>query len=195
MEGSIWSDTLTEFREKVAGTDPVPAGVALSAVAASLALALLIKVLEITRGRKSFAGDAQQIEGLIDAARRESVELTRLADEDIQVFNRYMDCVRMPKTPEREQAMEAAMREAIRVPIDGARSAVRGLDLCRQANLMGVAGLTAADLDAAATLLSGAVDAMLLSVESNLREIPGDDLFRDEVNREMSGLRLLAHMG
>ena len=191
MEASIWSASLAGFRERVAGTDPVPAGVAVSAVTASLALALLAKVLAIAGGRKAFAGDRQRIEALIDAARRESAGLTRLADEDIRVFNSYMDCIRSPKTPEREQAMTAAMREAIRVPMDAARSAVRGLDLCREASTMGVTGLTAADLGAAAALLSGAVDAMLLSVESNLRQIPVDDPFCEETNRELSSLRLI----
>ena len=53
MEASIWSASLAGFRERVAGTDPVPAGVAVSAVTASLALALLAKVLAIAGGRKN----------------------------------------------------------------------------------------------------------------------------------------------
>jgi formiminotetrahydrofolate cyclodeaminase len=188
MDGSIWSDTLTEFREKVAGIAAVPAGVAVAAVMASLALALLSKVVEITRGRKIFAGDAQQAEVLIEAARRESTRLADLADEDIRVFHSYM------KTPARERADGAAMKEAIRVPMDAARAAVRGLDLCRDARAMGVTGLTAADLDATVALLSGAVGVMLLSVESNLREIPADDSFIDEIKAELSGLRLLVQI-
>jgi formiminotetrahydrofolate cyclodeaminase len=185
MESSIWSDTLTGFCEKVAGSAAVPAGVVVAAVTASLALALLTKVVEITRRRKTFAGDAHQAELLIAAARRESMRLADLADEDIRVFNNYM------KTPARERADGAAMKEAIRVPMDAAGAAVRGLDLCRDARTMGVAGLTAADLDAATALLSGAVGVMLLSVESNLREIPADDAFIDEIKAELSSLRLL----
>src|SRR5271166_5353215 len=57
MDASIWSATLAEFRDQVGGAEPVPAGVAISAVAASLALALLSKVLRITGGRKDFVGD------------------------------------------------------------------------------------------------------------------------------------------
>lgn len=189
MAASIWSDTLTGFREKVAGMDPVPAGVAVAAVTASLALALLIKVIEITRGRKVFAGDPKQAEALIEGARRESIRLADLADEDVRVFHSYM------KTPARERAGGAAMKEAIRVPMDAARAAVRGLDLCRDVRTMGVTGLTAADLDAATTLLSSAVGVMLLSVEFNLREIPAGDSFFDEINGELSGLRLLVQSG
>jgi|SRR5580704_13872594 formiminotetrahydrofolate cyclodeaminase len=188
MDGSIWSDTLTGFREKVAGVAAVPAGVAVAAIMASLALALLTKVVEITRGRKMFAGDAQQAEVLIEAARRESTLLADLADEDIRVFHSYM------KMPARERVGGAAMKEVIRVPMDAARAAVRGLDLCLDARTMGVTGLTAADLDAAVALLSGAVGVMLLSVESNLREIPADDAFIDEIKTELTSLRLLVQI-
>ena len=141
MNTPIWSATLAEFSEKVAGTEPVPAGVAVSAVTASFALALLIKALRITLGRKTFAGDAQKIEELIEGAQRESTELARLADEDMRAFNAYMDCVRLPKTPEREQAIDAAMREAIKVPMDTARSAIRGLNLCGEAGALGLTDL------------------------------------------------------
>lgn len=194
-ESSIWSATLTGFREKVGGMDPVPAGVAVAAVTASLAMALLVKVVEITRGRKKFGGDARQAEALIEAARRESTRLAALADEDIRAFRSYIECVRLPKTPGREQAMAAAVREAIRVPMDAARAVVHGLDLCREASaLAGVIGLTAADLAAAVALLSGAVSVMLLSVECNLREIPADDSFFDEIHTELSELRLLVQI-
>ena len=194
MKTPIWSATLAEFREKVAGTEPVPAGVAVSAVTASFALALLIKALRITRGRKTFAGDPQKIEALIEAAQRESTELARLADEDMRAFNAYMDCVRLPKTPEREQAIDAAMREAIKVPMDTARSAIRGLNLCSEAGALGLTDLLAADLGTASALLSCAVDAMVLSVKSNLKEFPADDSFCNEVRAELWHLRLPARL-
>jgi len=54
--------------------------------------------------------------------------------------------------------------------------------------------LTGADLGAAVALLSGAVDAVLLSVESNLRQVPADIPYCDEIKAELSGLRLRAQM-
>jgi methenyltetrahydrofolate cyclohydrolase len=169
MAASIWSDNLAEFRDKTGGTNPVPAAVSVSAVTASLALALLIKVLEITRKRKSFSGDPAPIARLIEAATRESAHLARLADDDIDAFNRYLECVRN-KLPAGD-----AMREATQVPLEAARAAVRGLTLCMEATQLCSERLTSSDLGAAAALLSGAAKAMLLSVESNLRHIASDD--------------------
>jgi formiminotetrahydrofolate cyclodeaminase len=160
MEDSIWTTTLAGFREKAGGADPVPASVAISAVTASVALALLAKVLAV-------AGKKINVGALLDAARAESTRLTHLADQDIQAFNEYMECKRQDKE------LTAAVRKAIEVPMDAARSAVRGLDLCAQTAGI-VQGLTAADVGAAAALLSGTVRAMLLSVDFNIREMRSD---------------------
>src|ERR1041385_4341104 len=119
VEASIWTETLAEFRETACGTDPVPAGVAISAITASLALALLAKVLDITGKRKGFSGDRERLGALLDAARSESTRLTHLADEDIQAFEQYMECRR------RGREVTAALRQAIEVPMNAARSAVR----------------------------------------------------------------------
>jgi formiminotetrahydrofolate cyclodeaminase len=183
MEASIWSATLAEFRERASGAEPVPAGVAISAVTASLALGLVAKVLEITRRRKNFAGDAQRIEALREVALRESIQLSHLADEDIRAFNLYMDSVRLRNTP------DFAIREAIRVPMEAVRSGVRGLEVCREATPFCGDGLASADLGAAAALLSGAVRAIMLSVESNLGELGANDPFGDEIKAELSALR------
>lgn len=173
MSASIWSGTLAEFRDKVGGTDPVPAGVSISAVTASLALALIAKVLQIKRARTT----------LLAAVQRESTQLAQLADEDIRAFERYMDCVRG------KQPRDGAMREAIRIPMDAARSALHGIELCREATALFSTGLTAADLGTAASLLRGAAQAMLLSAEANLAYLPPGDPFRAETAGEVTTLR------
>ncbi len=183
MEDSIWPIPLGELREKVAGTDPVPAGVAISAVTASLALALLAKVLEIVRRRKGFEGDPQELETLLEGVRRESIELTHLADADVRAFHRYMDLLH------RKEAVNAAMREAIRVPMDAAQAAARGLGLCREAEPHCRSGMTASDFAVAGALLSGALRGMVLSVESNLRQLAEDDPFYVEITAELAQLK------
>jgi formiminotetrahydrofolate cyclodeaminase len=183
METSIWSATLAEFREKASGTDPVPAGVSICAVSASFALALLTKVLEINRKRKNFTGEPEQTSRLIEGAQRESIRLTHLADDDALAFTRYMACVR------NKQSTDDAMREAIRVPMEAARSAARGVLLCREGAALCSRGLTASDLAIATSLLSGAGQAMLISVEANLELLPTEDPFVNEVSAELPELK------
>ncbi len=180
MNASIWPATLASFCDEVAGTNPAPAAVAVSAVTANLGLGLLIKVLEITGNRKSFAGDAQKLRALIDAARRESEQLRNAADEDIAAVRQYVGS----RNP-------ADARNAIEVPLRAARAAVAGLDLCAEAAdvIPGLAqGLLAADLGAATLLLSAAVRAILLSVDSNLRSLPSEDPYRAAAAMEQRDL-------
>jgi formiminotetrahydrofolate cyclodeaminase len=172
LQGSLWNTTLAEFRERACGTDPLPAGVAIAAVSASLALALLAKVLDITVRRKNFAGDRQRLAVLLDAAREESARLTQLADDDVRAFQEYMECKREGRD------FSEAVRSAIQVPMNAARSGVRGLELCAEAIGM-TQGLTAADVGSAASLLSGAVRAFLLSADSNVHAMTPDKSFSD----------------
>ena len=174
MPDSIWTATLSSFHDDLAGTRPVPAGVAASAVAANLGLGLLMKVLKII-------GKKRDVASLHDAARRESARLKQAADDDIAAFNEYMDCLR------HKQPVDAAMRKAIEIPMTAARSAVAGVDLCAEAAGL-VHALIAADLGAAATLLSGAARAILLSVDYNINQLRSDAEFVRRVVAERQQL-------
>jgi formiminotetrahydrofolate cyclodeaminase len=167
VNASLWSGTLAGFREKAGGTDPVPAGVAISAVSASLAMALVAKVLLIA----SKKGD---VPALLETARSESAQLADLADRDIRAFDQYMST--------------GDMLPAIEVPMEAARAVVRGLGVCAQAAEF-VKGLTAADIGAAAALLSGAVQATLLSVDFNLRYMRADEQFSLTITAERGELK------
>jgi formiminotetrahydrofolate cyclodeaminase len=175
MEASIWTGTLAGLLEKTAATEPVPAGVAISAVTASLALALLSKVLGIAARKKRFAAERPKLEELLHAARAESSRLTSLADEDIEAFHKYLE------------SKHQATRKAIEIPMEAARAAVRGLGLCAEAAHL-IRGLTASDVASAAELLRGAVHGMLVTVDFNLREMASEKDFAAAVKAERSEL-------
>jgi formiminotetrahydrofolate cyclodeaminase len=166
VNASLWTGTLAGFREKAGGADPVPAGVAISAVTASFALALVGKVLVI-------AGKKRDVSALVEIARAQSDQLADLADRDIRAFEQYMST--------------GDMLPAIEVPMEAARAVVRGLGVCAEAAGF-VKGLTAADIGAAAALLSGAVQAMLLSVDFNLRYMRADEQFSLTITAERGEL-------
>ena len=157
----------------------------MSAVSARLGLSLVEKVLRIVSQRGDFNGDPGRLGQLGDAARTESARLARYADEDIAAFNEYMACRRLAKdTPrqmdDRERAIAAALRTTIEIPMNVARSAIAGIDLCTGTSGF-VHAFVAADLGAAAELLAGAVRAALLSVDFNLGQIPHDSQFYRDV--------------
>ena len=168
MEGSVWDATLDGFYAALASSKPLPAGVAASTVSARLGIALLMKVLQVSK--------PTDLTERLDAARRESENLKSAADDDIAAFRRYMECARNPQaSPEQ---LQLAWREAVDVPILGARAAAAGLDLCAQA-AAAVRSSVAADLTAAATLLAASVRAMLVCVDSNLTQLTSRDPHRE----------------
>jgi methenyltetrahydrofolate cyclohydrolase len=178
---SVWSGTLAAFRDRVAGLDPVPAGVSAAAVCGTLGLGLLTKVLEIASKRKDFAGDRDHVRALLTDARRLSETLSRLADEDIAAFHYYLDCLR------RKQPTDAAMRQAIEVPLNVARAAASALDLCEQAAGL-VHAFVAPDLGTASLLLAATLSASLLTANFNIQQLREDDPYRSAVTSELSRL-------
>src|SRR5580704_9570924 len=185
MPDSIWKSTLEEFRAQLAGRDPVPAGVSTAAITASLALSLLIKVLEIARNRRDFRGDPRKIEEMLVSARVESANLARYADEDAAAFAAYMGSRERPNEP-----AALLLRKAIEIPLQAAQAAAAGLKLCAEAFPTTPASIRP-DLGTSALLLAASVRAMLLSAESNAQRL-ADPEYQHQVMREVQNLRLLA---
>ena len=164
----------------------MPAGVSVAAVSATLGVSLLQKVLEIVAKRKSFAGDPGELSSVRQAAKNEAERLARCADEDIAAYRAYLAARRL-KTGDAEAS---SLRAVIETPLQAARSALSGLDLCAAAAGM-VKGAVAADLGTAAILLAGAVRALLLSVDVNLRQLPDREVMVECREIEAQTLRQL----
>jgi formiminotetrahydrofolate cyclodeaminase len=174
----MWESTLETFRSAAASGEPVPAGVAVAAVSASLALGLLAKVLKVSGRRKGFRGNLSKLESLVESSRAESKRMMRFAAGDMAVFKAYMARTRLPERTaaerqQRKRAVDSAARKAIEMPIAAARAAASGIDLCANATSM-VHTFVAADLGAAAQLLLSALRVFLLCADSNIRQLGSD---------------------
>jgi methenyltetrahydrofolate cyclohydrolase len=183
MPDSIWTATLAAFRDRLASLEPVPAGVSAAAVGAIFGFGLLTKVLLVASRRKDFVGDRELVGNLLADARSKSQTLSQLADEDIQAFHQYLDCLRQKKP------IDAAIRKAIEIPLNVARTAAAGLDLCEVATGL-IHAFVAPDLGTAAALLTAAVQSTLLTVKSNLQQLPDGDSYRVAITAELTPLSL-----
>jgi len=160
-------------------------GVAVAASSASLALDLLSVVIEVS--------NPGQRDAWIEIAHQESGNLQRAAAEDVAAYNRYLSCLRPPRTSEAEapvktpqlsqQDLHHALRVAIAIPLRAAYSAAAGIDLCLAAAPSARTSV-AADLGVATELLAGAVRAMLLCVDANLRLLYPSDPYLTSVRAE-----------
>ena len=178
MPTRVSDSTLEEFRHGVAGQQPTPAGVAVAAVSAGLALGLLAKVLTVSGRRQPHPGDAPRLESLTAAAQAASQRMLQLAGDDIAAFEAYLAVRRMPHVTDserqaRQRDIDSAVRRTIDVPLTAAHEASAGLELCGE-----ISGATppalVADLGVAAALLAGALRGFLLCAQSNVRQLAPD---------------------
>ena len=166
------NSTIDAFREHIGGAKhPIAGGVAVAAVSASFGMSLVALTLEITSRRKNFSGDRTRLKALLGAARKESASLMRCADQDVTAYQKYRDSLRHKRGGDR------ALRRIIESPMKAAASAVQGLDAAAEAVLF-VPQSVRSDLSAAATLVAGAVSAILLNVDVNLRQLPAANQLR-----------------
>jgi glutamate formiminotransferase/formiminotetrahydrofolate cyclodeaminase len=184
----IWNTTLETFRESVASSEPTPAGVSVAAVSAALGASLLQKVLAIVAKRKSFADDQGRLLSLCEAAGNQAARLTQYAEDDIAAYRGYMEARRLKTT---DAQFANSRRQVMETPLNGARAALSGLNLCVDAAEI-VHGAVAADLATAAILLEAAVRSMLLCVAVNLQELPDRKLTAECKEIEEKALRQLA---
>lgn len=172
---SVWKSTLAEFDAQITQGDAITGAVAVAAISAAFAVSLLRMVLEITARKKESEGQRERLQELLKAARSESEQLRRTADEDRAAYAAYHHASHLPRASEQERAerrsaMRSALEEATETPLRAARSAVRAIELCAEAANL-VQGDVAADIGGAAAILNGAVSAILTSVDANLRRI------------------------
>lgn len=152
----------------------VVAGVTLAGAAASAEL-----VLRLAARRKSLAGRADEITGLLNqiVAYRSSFEGS--ADRDIAAFSELVETQRAVK-PLRDQdpdevrrRLQVAYVHAANVPLGLAREATEFMSHVEK-GLEFASRFTISDLGAAAALARGAIDAALLTVDANLAYIDDD---------------------
>jgi len=181
--------TLETFRRDAAGQHPMPAGVAIAAVSAGFALGLAAKVLGVSGRQNPLPAEASTLEPLAAAARAASQRMLQLAGDDVAAFGAYLTARRLPHSTEsesqaRRQAIDAAIRRTVDVPLAAAHETAAGLQLCGELSAFAPPALVA-DLGVIASLLASALRGFLLCAESNVRNLaPSTASLRERVATE-----------
>lgn len=169
---SVWDWGLAEFRDNVAADRPTPGGGSAAMVTATVGMGLVLMALRITARKDE---DGSRYAPLIESGTRLIAELGAHADADIAAFETYMTALRLPKETEddkaaRRRALDEAARIATEAPLNAAQSCLESLDLARQAVPLAGPHIVS-DVAAGAILLHGALAAVLLNVDINLKSI------------------------
>lgn len=169
MSDSLWSDSAAGLLERTASGDPTPGGGSVAMLSGAFGVGLVLMALEVSAKRRDAA---EGLGALIAEGRPLLEEARRSADADVEVFDAFMQAMKLPKESDgekarRRQAMQEATVEATVVPLTAARLCLRALGLAERAAGVAHANILS-DVVAGALLLAAAGRAVLLNVDANL---------------------------
>ena len=183
--------SVTDYLARTASGDPVPGGGSAAALNAALAAGLIEMVARLTVGRKSFEAVDAEMRAVADRAAALRQKLTGDIDRDSEAYTQVLGAFGMPKaTPEekaaRARAIQAAFRQAARVPLGVARDALQAMALGRQVIARGNPNAAS---DGAAGVLAARMAARtaVYNVRINLGSIT-DEGFTTELRAEADRL-------
>jgi len=183
--------TVGDFVDRLASAEPVPGGGSASAIAGSLAAALLAMVCRLSLDRPKYEQYRASLEAALDAGDRARQSLIQLADEDARAYSGYMQARRMPRESGEEQAArDSAVRDAARqssqAPLEVVRVCASLMEFI--GSIAGRSNLNAAsDLEVAARLVAAAARGAAANVTMNLPSV-GDESFTGTATAEVGGL-------
>jgi len=192
MDTRLTETTVRTLVERLATSDPAPGGGSAAAIAGAMGAALIQMVVELTTGRTAAEGHEETLAEIRQAAAGWQSELLKLAELDANAYDAVIRARRLPRASELERQarslqIDAAVREATRVPLATAQAASAVLDLAEQVAPIGNRNAVS-DVGVAGLLSVAALRGAALNVEINLPYLTSDETLRNEAAAEIGGL-------
>ena len=183
----IRNETIEGFLARLASKAPTPGGGGAGALSGAVGCALGRMVAQLTIGRKKYAEAEETMIRLDERLGELQESFLSLADQDEEVFGRFMEALGLPKESEeekavRKEAVEIAREEATEVPLSVMEKAVLAmpdvLTLAKIGNRNAVS-----DAGAAAHMLYSALKTGAENVRINLVSQKSEELKRSYESR------------
>ncbi len=185
------SMTCDAFVEALSSKAPVPGGGGASALVGAVGTALGNMVGSLTVGKKKYAGVEAQMYDLKAKCDELQKELLALVEEDAEVFSPLAKAYGMPHaTPEeqaqKDQVMEAALKEACSVPLRIMIKCTQAIDLIEVFAEKGSA-LAVSDAGVGAAFCRAALEGASLNVFINTKAMK-DRSYAEKLNAEANAM-------
>jgi formiminotetrahydrofolate cyclodeaminase len=199
MSGPYLTRPLAAFLDDASAGRPTPGGGAVAALAGALASTMASMAAHFTVGRKRFAAveaDVHAALGTLDAARR---RLCDLMEADIAGYAAVGAAYGMPKNDAaekaaREEAIQAALRQAMAAPAQTADCCLEVLGVC--ASLAGTCNPNLlSDVGVAAVLAEAALRAAQIYVRVNLAAMTDAAMVARQREKLAEGAALAGALG
>ncbi|MBI4473409.1 MAG: glutamate formimidoyltransferase [Acidobacteria bacterium] len=164
------------FIDRVASTDPVPGGGSVAALAGALGTALGQMAIRLTKDKKNFQQHSERYLDALDRMAPYREALLELIDADSEAFNQVMAAYKIPKdSPEREQAIQAALIRATDIPSRTANCAAEALRVLEELRAV-IHPNVASDLQVALHMLRTSVRGAIANMRINLNDVKDADV-------------------
>ncbi len=183
--------TLSQFLDAVAAGTATPGGGSVSALAGTLAAALVEMVVNLTVGRKGFEAQEAEMKKMGEEARSYRDALGSTIAQDINAYQAVMKAYLLPKTTEaekskRKEEIQKALRRAADPPLFTAATSLKVLKLCQKAAEKGNPN-TITDAAVGALLAEAALRGGVFNVLVNLAALEEEDTVK-KMRQELSRL-------
>lgn len=189
--GPLASLSVKSFLSELASSSPAPGGGSVAALSGALGASLTSMVCHLTVGKKGYEDVSDEMNNILKKSDKLKENLIRLIDEDTSAFNNVMAAYKMPKETDedkqkRRNAIQDALKNATRVPLDVIEQCVKVLDLARIAAEKGNKN-SVSDTGVAALMSWSGIKSAVLNVEINLSGIK-DENFVSQMKNEIETL-------
>ncbi len=175
---------LAAFANETASESVAPGGGSISAYVGALGAALGTMVANLSSHKRGWDDRWETFSNHAVTGQEIKDNLLGLVDEDTRAFNRIIEAVRLPKGTEeekaaRQEAMQAATRYAIQVPLQVMEWSLKAFDLCEAMVDQGNPN-SVTDAAVGALCIRAAVRGAFLNVQINTKDLE-DRAFTEEV--------------
>jgi formiminotetrahydrofolate cyclodeaminase len=174
----LLDQSVSAFCEATAAKQSTPGGGSVAGVAGALATALGEMSLNYSRGKKSFADQAERHLQLSSRLTTLRATFLRLIAEDMQAFEMVQQATQLEPGLARSEAESSALKAAIDIPREMAKLTLSLLKSLKSLSTCCTKWLVS-DLLAAASLASATCDLCDFNVRINATQLPDDDAKRD----------------
>jgi len=169
-----------EYLDDLAAKKPAPGGGSAAAAVGAIGVGLLSMVANFTIGKDKYKDVEPEIQELLTSAEDLRAALQKLIDEDITAYQKVSTAYKMPRENQQEkaarsEAIQAALKDAMAVPLAICRNLFDAAQLCEPLLQKGNVNLLS-DVGVGAEFIASGFASALLNVEINLSAIKDEDL-------------------
>ncbi|MFH1135507.1 MAG: cyclodeaminase/cyclohydrolase family protein [Pseudomonadota bacterium] len=183
----VYTKVINDFLAEACSSSHTPGGGNVSAVVGTLGGSMVAMVANLTLGKKGYEDFQDDVKDILDKVMGGIEELKGLTIKDMEAFDEYMKCFKLPKATDEEKAARAAAiqvaaKNATLVPLKICETCV---ELMKQADRLSRFGnkMAISDVGVGAYVCEAAMRACMLSVDINLPSIKDGAFVTDVLNK------------